>query len=389
MLNFLRLLRGILIFQVSDGYIEHFINIAGKQRISIWDTKRHGNTLTAKSTITSLKKLQSVAQKSGVKLTVTKQYGLPVFLNKYKNRKGLLVTGIFALFLPIILSNFIMKIEIIGNDIIPTHVILQKLKEQGVSIGTFRYTIDPQDVERQIIISDSHFTWAALNIKGCTATLLVRETLGPTEILDVQTPFNVVASHNGFIVEMQPYEGQSQVKVGDSVQQGQLLVSGIREDVNQKTRLVHARARVIAQVSDQVNIEIPYTRENTIYSGYTEKKLLTIGGIQLTLSGSTPEQNYKLESATSDMPILGLIFPIGITTEKHLLTSSQNSTITEEDALVLAEKQIQRIEDSFPLENSIVSKDLQGQDMGNCFLVTVNYQRYIDIAQETEILQSS
>ncbi len=386
MLYLIRVLRGVVVFELTNGYIERFINLAAKDRVPIWGTKKIGNKFVGKTTLKASHKLENIAKRAAVTVTIKSRYGLPILYHKHQKRYGIFIGATLSALLLLISTQFIVKVEVMGNEIIPTHVILQKLKEQGVGLGSFKYSIDPQDVERQVMISDPHFSWVALNIKGSTATLLVRETTDAIIPRDVTTPHNIVANNTGFIVEIQAYEGQRLVQVGDSVVDGQLLVSGILQDGSEKTRLVYARARVIAQVADYHEVKIPYIQENYNYQGYTQKFYLNLGKTQLPLWGSEPNCDFKVESQTTDFPVLGNFFDLGVTQKKYLLRETVQTTITEEQALQLATQQLLQIEETFVIADGIITRELSGQDMGDYFLLTATYQRLVDIAREVELL---
>ncbi len=389
MLRLVRWVRGTVSFSVCGGYIERFINLCAKEHVPIWNTTRVRGTFSAQTTLSASKKLKKIASKAGLALTINKSTGIPILIRKYRSRKGVFIGIVLALLIPVVLSNFVLNIRVVGNEIVPTHIILDRLAELGVHMGAWRGNIDARNVERQIIISDDNITWVAVNLRGANAEIIVRERADPITPRDTTTPHNIIATHDGFITSMEVFEGQKIVGVGDSVLKGELLVSGLMQDVNLKARTVYARAKIMAQIEDTVEIQVPYEQITYEYTGYESKKTLNIYSLSIPLGGTVPDGDYKYESATMPLYLIGNILPINITTEHFFLREEKREVIDEEKAMEIGMDKLYRYEEKFFLPDSVISRDINGVDIGECFLVYCDYFRSEDIAYEIEILTSN
>ena len=76
-----------------------------------------------------------------------------------------------------------------------------------------------------IVSISGEISWAALNVKGTTVTLNVRETALPSDKSDELPPM-MVAKKSGVVRSVELYSGKSAVKVGSVVKEGDLLISG-------------------------------------------------------------------------------------------------------------------------------------------------------------------
>ena len=75
-------------------------------------------------------------------------------------------------------------------------------------------------------------------------------------MVEDSSPCNVVASRGGQIVSMEVYDGQKAVNKGDTVKQGDLVVSGVVVSSKGKTILRHASAKIMAEYPEQYQVTI-------------------------------------------------------------------------------------------------------------------------------------
>ena len=77
---------------------------------------------------------------------------------------------------------------------------------------------------------------------------------------------NIKAARDGQIVRMEVTHGTPQVKIGDGVAEGQLLVSGITE-TKYNHLFTRATAKIIAETKHTYEIKIPLTQDEKIPTG--------------------------------------------------------------------------------------------------------------------------
>ena len=73
------------------------------------------------------------------------------------------------------LSNFIWNIEVTGINSINKEEILQTLKEEGLTIGTFKNKINTKEIVNKMRLHRNDLAWIGIEIKGTNATIKIVE----------------------------------------------------------------------------------------------------------------------------------------------------------------------------------------------------------------------
>lgn len=133
--------------------------------------------------------------------------------------------------------------------------------------------MNPRKLERKTLLELKELSWIAVNITGSTVTVEVNERILPPDMyLDNDKACNIVARYTGQIHSMDIYDGQSDLQVGDTVLEGDLIVSGHRGGRKRATRFVHARADIKAYTDYEIKIEVPLQQVKRIPTGETSTK---------------------------------------------------------------------------------------------------------------------
>lgn len=386
-IQIIRFFRGTVRFSVRDGFLERFINLCAQNRVPIWEGRRHGNRYTACTTLAGSRRLPELAQRAGVVLESGPRGGAPVLLHRYRKRTGLFAGAVLVAAAILILGCFIWQVQVVGLVTIPVEEVDTALRELGVTRGALRRDIDAREVERLLMLRLDKAAWVAVNLRGSRAVVEIQERVVPPERIDDRVPHNVVAARPGFITYMEVYNGQPAVKAGDSVDAGEILVSGIMEDKKLRNRTVHARAKVLAQTQEELRVEVPYLQEEYTVRGVEVRRYLDILSAKLPISwGGAPKEPYKLERAAFDIPLLSRLVPIGWSRENYLLLDRKEERITPQRAKELAEEQLAALEQKTFEGMTVIRRELNGQELEDRFLLEGVYLCEEDIGEEREIL---
>lgn len=251
-------LKGYVVIRVEGLSLEKFINLTVSRGIYLWGIKRQSYTsLTAKISISGFRQLRGISRKVRCRVRIVDKRGLPFIMHRYRKRK-MLTAGIFIFLLIIYgLSFFIWSVEVEGTEKVDPQEILFKLESLGVKPGAFKPHIDSMLLENQLIVSFPELSWASLEIRGSRAVLRVKEAVLPPEVIDKDTPCNIVAAKDGIIEKMIVLDGQPAVKPGQTVRKGQLLVSGVIEHPDTiGVRYVHSMGQVLARTWYQETVHM-------------------------------------------------------------------------------------------------------------------------------------
>lgn len=148
-------------------------------------------------------------------------------LHRYKKRYFFFAGLALAVCFVLVMSQFVWSIEVVGNETVSTAEILQVLDGLGLHKGTFRGSVDARDLKNNALLQLDQLSWLWVDIKGSRATVSVSEKRAAPEILDQSSPCDIVASKAGVIKNFNATAGKSAVEVGQTVLEGQLLISGV------------------------------------------------------------------------------------------------------------------------------------------------------------------
>ena len=94
--------------------------------------------------------------------------------------------------------------------------------------------------------------WAGVELKGVRLIVTIEDGITAPRLIKNNQAFNIVAERDGLITQMEVYAGTALVKKGDTVKEGQILVSGRLHSQRPElgdfgTKDVHALGRIIAR----------------------------------------------------------------------------------------------------------------------------------------------
>ena len=264
-------LRGYVTIKAKGFSAERFMNMAAFRGVYLWDVTQDGASMTMKAAGGSLPILEACAEKTGCAIEILGWGGLPVFFRRFRGRQvwtaGLLLfaAGLY------LLSSFVWVVEVEGNERLTTEEILSACEEMGLRPGAWKRSVDTEAVTNGLLEGFSDISWVSVGIEGTDATVKLAETIEKAEIVDRETPCDIVASADGVIVQITAERGTPMVQAGDVVKKGDVLISselliGL-EGEEQHTEYTAAEGAVTARIWQRLTEETPLQYEETVYSG--------------------------------------------------------------------------------------------------------------------------
>lgn len=385
-LKLLRYLRGYVKFITRSEAVERFINLCAHHHIPLWGGRKKEQEFTAYTSVDGYRRIHSQASKAGVRTRILERHGLPFVLHRYRKRLGIAVgVGLFVLFL-VISQQFIWVIQVEGCERMEPQQLVNALEELGVKRGTLKSTVDAKQVQQEMLIKVNDLAWSALNLRGTTATLVIRERVLPPQKIDTNVPANVVATQDGQIKRMKVTDGKAVLKVGDTVRAGEIIVSGIYEDRWGLTHLLRAKAQVTAHVPQTLETRVPLEQTAIKPTGeIIKRRYLEVMGARLPLFiYSGLDGDYKIERVTRAPEVLGFTMPFEITRECYIFYEKEQREINADTALHVAEQQLARLERE-KLDGTVLSRQVQATVEDGVLTLTGEYLVETDIARQVEI----
>lgn len=258
--NFKEYKNGIITVQLQSKEIERIINVMWSHGIVITNMKRNSiNVITFDTSFNNYYKVKELATRTKSKIKIINRRGMIFLKMKLKNRIAM-VLGIF-IFIGIIyyLSNYIWGIDITTERNIAPYEIRNELKNIGITPGINKKNINVYDIEEKLKTNNENIMWVRVRVQGSKLKVTATERQSPPEVINDDSPCNLVAKKDGQIVRIYTKAGTAVVKQGDIVRKGQLIVKG--EQGNEgSTYQVHASGSVIAKIYYEETREVPLSR---------------------------------------------------------------------------------------------------------------------------------
>lgn len=333
-------IHGYVIIVVEGYFLEKFINICIHRQIFLWEVKRQKDSkMVVKMSIRGFRLIRPVARRTRCRVRIMEKKGLPFLMHRYKRRKAFFLGAAIFAALVYLLTSYIWAVEITGNKNVSTQTILHRLEKLGVKPGIWKHTIDRDEIASEMMIRSKDLTWVGVVVKGTKVKVSVAEGVKPPPMIDPNIPCDVVARRDGVIKTVVAKEGQEQVKEGDTVIAGQVLISSTIQSKNTDVapKQVHALGNIYARTWYEGKAPVQLKQEEKRPTG-NQKKLYTLRIFSYSIKlfhSSIPYENYDLEQK-ENMLQLGkdIILPFSIIIDHY----SENNVLIEDIELEEARK---------------------------------------------------
>lgn len=353
MKRLMNFLQGIVVLLAEGPFPERMINLCAQEGIDFWGVEWLSDTtlrlLTRRRT---LRRVMQLAERAGCEVKVEKSHGLPDFLLRFRSRHAFLVGLTLALCAVMIMSRFVLTIQVIGNERVPTAVILTQLRQQGIRPGRYGPSIDRQQAAQEAMLALKEVAWMAINLHGTRLEVVVRETVPVPERVDEQGHWDVVAEADGVITHVEAELGDALVKEGDTVLAGEVLISGTvtmeppqYSDLPNRYYQTHARGRVWARTWRTLTAIIPLETDRKEYTGEEEQVwTLNVMGRRVVLWGNPDAQRGWEETIRTNRIVLpgGIVLPVTLQREQYRAYDRKRVQVDREAAQALVEEALYR-----------------------------------------------
>jgi len=385
-MRFFDYIRGLYKISVDESAARRVLSPMVKARIPFGNVSRANGRAEFTVRGKDVAAVEKTAERVNAKITVVRT-GFPALIARYKKRIGLAVGAALALFALVFSSRFVWDIKISGNADVAAEEIETALDAYGFRLGSYIPSLDVGEISKKIVIENENLTWMSINIRGTVAHVEVREAAF-SEAESVAEPSNLIASFDGQIVLVEAYGGKSEVKIGQTVKKGDLLVSGVIDSTALGYRLVRSRGRVYASVTKSFSASVKTDVTEKAYTGaersyksieFFSKKAELFKNINISY------EKYDTIVDTERLTIFGVELPVFITTTRYVEYIENSLVISDEEALSKARRLIAE-QMAVELENDEILaryEDVKFDD-GYCTL-DVLIECVTDIATEQKI----
>ena len=375
-----RYANGYINIKVEGYFIERFLNMCMNRKIELWNIKKLNEAeLLVNIKYNEYNMVKEIAEITKCKLSIKKKMGVPDLVNRYKKRKIFICIFALSLMSIWIYSSRIWQLEIIGEFNIPIEELWNELEVEGVRIGMRKKDLDYTKIKSNIYLRRNDVAWMGFEINGTKAYVEFVQRVNKEEDKLENTPCNIVSNKEGIVQKVLVKSGQKAVNTGDFVSKGQILISGIVSNSDDKSRYVHADGEIMLKTSYVNKVTVPFEKDLAYKTGKKEKKYkLEIGNYQINfINNDTKFEKYDTITVSNLLRVFKRFeVPIRLTklTYEELkidtvkYTKEQAETIAKNEAMLNIERQISKIKDS------IISKDVNILESENSVSATVIVQ---------------
>lgn len=377
-------LRGNVTLRITGPFPERFLNLCGANGIPFWHLRRENEeALRLHIPRSRLKEARALAEQAHCREETEEYRGLPDFLLRFRRRYGFLAGLFLAVLAAAALSRVVLVIDVTGNETVPTSVILGELQNAGLRIGSFGPRITARDIAHRVLLQDQRLSYVAVNLHGIRAEVIVRESDLPPDILDTETPCDLVAGADGVITRVEVWSGVGQVETGDVVAKGDTLVTGEVVYTHPETGevlyagQVGSAGEIWARTWRSLTASVPLSREGKRYTGAeTRQSRVILFGYTFKFYENSRISYHRYDKITS---IKQLVLPGGIALPIYWeqdvcreYTTAETAVRRDEAESAVKALLIQRLKGSLGERDSITGLEFEAAEQDGWLNVTLN-----------------
>lgn len=311
---------GTVTLRVTGSFVERFLNLVARRGLPVWDIVRAGESEVVLSTTPAgFRRMRQAAYRAGVRIQVQEKRGLPFRLQRVKHRNALFAGLLLFLLLTVASTQFLWDITLEGCEELEPRYVLEVLEGLGVKKGACIRGLALEDIHIQARLDIQELSFIAINIRGTTADIQVRERISTPELLSPTGVRDLVAAQDGQIERMEVYNGLAMVRVGDTVQKGDLLVSGAFTTTSDQLHTVAADARITLRTWKTGRIEAPRVAQTKQLTGkQVVRHALMLPGFSIKMYGNSGISMLDYVTLSKEQALrlpFGIELPIGLRTE--------------------------------------------------------------------------
>ena len=253
---------GYVILQIEGVYPERLVSLLEAQTVPLWDVHRpRPGALVCTLPARDFPRLRSLNRRCRCRVHILKKGGWRFRLRRLWHRRVLVLGMAVLLLVTPWASRRVWFVEVQGCERMDEAVLLEALREQGICQGRDLCKLPLSDLADFVAARYEELAFVELHVDGIFLRIRAREALAEGERLDQNVPCDLVSTREGVVTKVSAYGGRAQVKVGDRVKKGQLLIAGrVTARDGSMTYTTHAYGEVLAAVLYKAQVEAPKTQ---------------------------------------------------------------------------------------------------------------------------------
>lgn len=224
-----------------------------------------------------------------IEYEIVKECGLSPFLRRNVCRMIMLVSPLLVFCIISILSKHVWQINILDNIVYTDEEIIRFLNENDIHIGCKGQIINCEQLEKDLRANFEDIIWISVEKKGAMLNVYVKENEGDSVKHYSTSPSSIFSTTNGTIYSIMTRQGNALVHKGDTVNDGDMLVSGDIEIIDDSGNViaynyVNSDADISILYDYSYTEQLPIRYESREYIGdYTSSKDIIIDKLHIKI----------------------------------------------------------------------------------------------------------
>ncbi len=377
---------------VIGAYVEEYLTELIKSGVKLSQVNNKNGVVYFFINRIEYKKVARLGRLYNLQVKINKKNKLKYDKIINKKHTGLIIGIIIISFVLIISQKFVWRINIYGNDELSENLIKKTIAEHGIFLGAYSDRINSNNVENAVKLDLKEISWINIDINGSRIDVYLNEGKSVTKPeISMQTPCNVIASHDGVIIETEVYSGTLMYNKGSGISKGSILVSGVVNDGANNLILTHANAKIIAEFTETVKFRKEFTsiERKTKDNKEIEKELMIMGFVIPITERVSNTENKTCKEYTEKINIVGLTLPFIIKTNEYSEYEEIEVTRTIQDVNKILEQEINDYCKNFFYDFDVldINKNISYDDKGITVVAQIKLKG--DIAVKQEIMRKN
>lgn len=212
---------GYLIIKITGVDPKRLFPILFQEGIVIWEVKKEEEGITFFVSQRDFQALVELISSMNCPFTVLKQGGLPFYISCIRER-SFLFSGLFVILLLIyILSSFVWFVQIQGLTSLDEGEIYGFLSRQGLYPGAYGRSLQLDRIEKNMLKWEERIAWVNIEAVGSMVLVKILEKVLPRK----EEAGHLYSRRDAIVTKIIPLTGEAQVAEGDTVVQGEILIT--------------------------------------------------------------------------------------------------------------------------------------------------------------------
>lgn len=288
--------------------------------------------------------------KTSYKIEIIDIIGIRKLSFLFLKNKIFIILFLISILIIFLMSNIIFKIEYVdvSNDIKPN--IMVELDKYNIKVFSFKKSYGTLDkIKANIKNNNDNIEWIELTNQGMKLVVKAIERKNILENSDKKIS-NIVASKDGFLINIMAKTGEVVKNPGDYVKKGDIIISGFIKNKEDIVNVVAAEGKVYAEVWYVVSLEKPLSGVVKKYGDKSANQyVFYLFGKRINFFKD------KYEKVEESIIINGKIFQMTKEYRREVISKKENYS-QEEIQKILEEESKNKINDTLNSDEKIILK---------------------------------